>query len=400
MTTSGYDLGLTSVGVFRGPSEVLIGDGASGQIGPMLAGWNLGEGPVLLVCDRTVAALGLSTQLLEALAHGPHRVDVFDQITSEPDLATATAVTRNVRADDYVAVIGLGGGSSLDLAKLAAGLATNEGDVLDAVGVDRLDHPALPLLLIPTTAGTGAEATRIAMISSEGEKRIINDVQLIARGVVLDPTLVSSLPRPVTASTGMDALSHAIEAALSTNATALSTRSSFEAVELLSASLPRSYRNGDDLEARRGCLVGSYFAGLALNAGSILGHSMGYTIANRVKVPHGISVAMALPYCTAYAAAAATERIDALFARAGRATIDHDDIYGWIDALLRELDVPTSLKAIGLSETAAAEMADECVNRYPRPNNPTPLEADRLADLYRFMWHGELREAVTAFAPA
>ena len=400
MSVSAYDLALTSVGVFRGPSEVFIGDGATGEIGSMVAGWNLGGGPVLLVCDSTVADLGLSTRVLQATAAGPHRVDVFDGITSEPDLATATAVTRKVRDDDYVAVIGLGGGSSLDLAKLAAGLATNEGDVLDAVGVNRLANPALPLLLIPTTAGTGAEATRIAMISHDGEKRIINDVQLIARGVVLDPTLVSSLPRPVTASTGMDALSHAIEAALSTNATALSTRSSFEAVELLSGSLPQSYRNGDDLEARRGCLMGSYLAGLALNAGSILGHSMGYTIANRVKVPHGISVAMALPYCTAYAASAATQRIDTLFARAGQAASDHDDIYGWIDALLREFDVPTSLREIGLTQADAAEMADECLNRYPRPNNPTPLEADRLADLYRFMWHGELREAVTAFAPA
>lgn len=400
MTTAGYDLELASVGVFRGPSEVLIGDGATGQLGPMIAGWSLEAGPVLLVCDSTVAELGLSTRVLRAMADGPHRIDVFDQITSEPDLATATAVTGKVRSDDYVAVIGLGGGSSLDLAKLAAGLATNDRDVLDAVGVNQLADPALPLVLIPTTAGTGAEATRISMISHDGEKKIINDVQLIARGVVLDPTLVSSLPQPVTASTGMDALSHAIEAALSTNATALSTRSSFEAVDLLSASLPASYRNGDDLKARRGCLVGSYFAGLALNAGSILGHSMGYTIANRVKVPHGISVAMALPYCTAYAASAATERIDALFARAGQATHDHDDIYAWIDALLKELDVPTSLKTIGLSETDAAEMADECLNRYPRPNNPTPLEADRLADLYRFMWHGELREAVTAFAAA
>lgn len=400
MIASVYDLELTSVGAFRGPSEVLIGDEATGQIGPMIAGWSLEDGPMLLVCDSTVAKLGLSTRVLEAMAGGPHRIDVFDQITSEPDMATATAVIRKVRGDDYVAVIGLGGGSSLDLAKLAAGLATNAGDILDAVGVNRLADPALPLLLIPTTAGTGAEATRISMISHDGEKRIINDVQLIARGVVLDPTLVSSLPPPVTASTGMDALSHAIEAALSTDATALSTRSSFEAVELLSASLSRSYRNGDDLQARRGCLVGSYLAGLALNAGSILGHSMGYTIANRVKVPHGISVAMALPYCTAYAASAATERIDALFARAGQNAIDHDDIYDWIDALLRELDVPTSLRSLGLTESDAAEMARECFDRYPRPNNPTPLEAGRLTDLYRFMWRGELQEAVTAFATA
>ena len=398
MVASEYDLGLTSIGMFRGPAEVLIGDGSTGEIGSMIDGWALGPGPVLLVCDGTVAELGLATHVTQAMASGPHRIDVFDQIASEPDLATATAVIEKVRSDDYVAVIGLGGGSSLDLAKLAAGLATNAGDVLDAVGVDRLTDQGLPLLLVPTTAGTGAEATRVSMISHEGEKRIINDVRLIARGVALDPTLISSLPPSVTASTGMDALTHAIEAALSTNATALSTRASFEAVELLSDSLPRSYHNGEDLRARRGCLVGSYLAGLALNAGSILGHSMGYTIANRVQVPHGVSVAMALPYCIAYAASASEDRIRSLFNRAGPAPREHEDIYAWIDALLRELDVPTSLRSLGLSQSDATEMANECVDRYPRPNNPTPLEADRLTDLYRFFWQGDIRGAVSAFA--
>ena len=397
MDTAGYDLELAHVGAFRGPPEVLIGDGAVDDIPQMIAGWGLGDGPVLLVCDRVVAQLGLSARVLDALAAEPNRAETFDQIDGEPDSATAAAVVQAARANDYVAVIGLGGGSAMDLAKLAAGLATNPGEVLDAVGVDRLADPALPLLLIPTTAGTGAEATRISMISHGGEKRIINDVQLIARGVVLDATLVTSLPKPVTAATGLDALSHAIEGALSANATALSTRSSFDAVELLARSLPRAYVDGGDLAARRGCLVGSYLAGLALNAGSILGHSMGYTIANRVKVPHGISVAMSLPYCIAYAATAATDRIDTLFARAGEPAADHAHIYGWIDALLHDLEVPTALSDLGLTRADANDMARECVERYPRPNNPTPLELDRLTDLYGFMWNGNLDAAVSAF---
>lgn len=390
---------IDSIGVFRGPSEVIIGDGSAGKVGEMLDGWNLREGPLLVVCDKTVAELGLLDRVLGSLSGGPRRIDVFDEVANEPDLAMATSVTEKVRSDSYVAVIGLGGGSSLDLAKLAAGFATNQGDVLDAVGVNQFANPSLPLVLIPTTAGTGAEATRISMFSHEGNKKIVNDVQLIARAVILDPFLVSSLPPSITAMTGLDALSHAIEGALSTNATALSTRSSFQAVELLAVSLPAAYRNGDDLRARRGCLIGSYLAGLALNAGSTLGHSIGYTIANRVKVPHGSSVALALPYCIAYAAPASKKRIDALFARVDNSDLKHSDIFSWLEGLLEELGVPMSLEALGLSKVDAEDMARECVAKYPRPNNPTPLEEEGLLELYRFMWSGDLRGAVARFAP-
>lgn len=379
---------------------MLIGDGSTGQLGQLLQGWNLEEGPLLVVCDKTVAELGLLARVLESLGDSPRTIDVFDEIANEPDLAMASAVTDKARSDGYVAVIGLGGGSSLDLAKLAAGFATNPGDVLDAVGVNRFAKPSLPLVLIPTTAGTGAEATRISMFSHEGKKKIVNDVQLIARAVILDPLLVSSLPPSITATTGLDALSHAIEGALSTNATVLSTRSSFQAVELLSKSLLVAYRNGDDLPARRGCLIGSYLAGLALNAGSILGHSIGYTIANRVKVPHGSSVALALPYCIAYAAPASGKRIDALFARVENTGSEHGNIFLWLEDLLRELDVPMSLEALGLSESDADDMARECVAKYPRPNNPTPLQEEGLLELYRFMWRGDLRGAVGRFAPS
>lgn len=395
-----FDSLLDRIDVFRSPPEVVIGDGATQRLRGLLEGWSLSPGPLLVVCDKTVAEIGILDRVLDSLAEGRHEVDIFDNVSSEPDLNTADSVVARARNSEYVAVIGLGGGSALDLAKLAAGLATNAGDVLSIVGVNRLEQPALPLVLIPTTAGTGAEATRISMISHDGEKKIINEVKLVARAVILDPLLVASLPPAITAATGMDALSHAIEGALSTNATALSTRSSLGAVELLSKYLVTAYQDGKDLRARRACLFGSYQAGLALNAGSILGHSIGYTIANRVRAPHGASVALALPYCVAYAAPGAKDRIDGLFARVHNPALQYDNIFTWLEQLLNDLEMPMSLKAMGIAKSDLADMAQECVDKYPRANNPTRLEQASLRELYDFMWRGDISGAALRFASA
>ncbi len=390
VTIGAEDLGAAPVRDFLAPRDVRVGDGAVSQAGDVLARWHVAPGDVLVVCDQALPGLGYTAPLAEALESAGYTPHVFDGVVGEPDLAVAEEVVDRVRGRAHVAVVGMGGGSSLDLAKVGAALATSPGGVLDHVGLEKVQGTPLPLLLIPTTAGTGAEATRIAMISHEGEKRILNDPRLLPLGALLDPELVASLPPAATAATGLDALSHAIECILSTSATPLTTRVALDAVELLSDCLPRAYADGTDMSARRGTLYGAYLAGLGLNAGVVLGHSIAYTIANRVHLPHGITAAMALPYCAVYAAEHAGSRLGQAFERVGSAAQGHPTLYAWLDALGESLGVPASLESVGLPESEAPAMAAECMDRYARPTNPVALELGPLEELYGYMWRGDL----------
>lgn len=382
---------------FLSPREVRVGDGALERSGEILERWAVPAGDVLLVCDAILPELGHTDRAVAALERRDYRVEVFAEVAGEPDLATAEAVTDRVRGRDHVAVLGMGGGSAMDLAKIAAAMATNEGRPLDLVGADKVAMATLPLLLVPTTAGTGSEATRIAMISHQGEKAIVNDGALVPLAAVLDPTLVTSLPPPVTASTGMDALSHAIESTLSTSASVLSSRVGAEAAELLSTWLPTAYHQGSP-PSRRATLYGAYLAGVALNAGVVLGHSIAYTIANRTGLPHGVTAAMALPYCVAYNAIAARDATDRLAARVAGSGPGAAGLCTRLAELNQELGVPMSLADVGIPATEVTPMATECLERYPRPTNPAPFELDRLETLYGYLWEGSAADAIAALA--
>jgi alcohol dehydrogenase class IV len=380
---------------FLSPREVRAGDGAAATVGELVARWASPPGRVLLVCDPALPGLGLTGAVESSLADAGFEVDVFAEVTAEPDVAVAAAAADQVHRGDHVAVVGMGGGSSMDVAKVAAALATNPGDVAGIVGADRIATAPLPLVLVPTTAGTGAEATRIAILSEAGEKRIVNSAHLVPVAAVLDPLLVAGLPPAITASTGLDALSHAIEALLATSASALTARMSLEALELLATALPQAFADGSDLHARRGTLYGAYLAGLALNAGVVLGHSIAYTIANRVHLPHGITAAMALPYCLAYDATATAPQLEAIVAKLPGAD---GDVYRWLADLNSTLGVPPSLRVAGIPADEITAMAAECEQSYPRPTNPVPLEREPLTELYRHLWSGDLEGCVDALA--
>jgi alcohol dehydrogenase class IV len=382
---------------FLAPREVQLGDGAAGDIGALVRRWTPPEGgTVLLVCDAALPQLGLSAVVEDSLRDAGFGVERFDGIAGEPELAVAEEAVRAARSHGPVAVVGMGGGSAMDTAKIAAALAAGTDAVGDVVGADQIAGPGLPLVLVPTTAGTGAEATRIAILSQAGEKRIVSSPHLVPVAAVLDPQLIVGLPPAITASTGLDALSHALESLLSTASSALTVPMSLDAARMLATSLPRAYAAGDDLQARRGTLYGAYLAGLSLNAGVVLGHSIAYTIANRVPLAHGVTAAIALPYCLAYSAPAVPEQLALIADVLPEQVQAAEDVVGWLQALNAELGVPPSLRDLGLTSADATEMAKECLVRYPRPTNPLPLEEDRLDVLYQHLWAGDLTGAVAS----
>jgi len=373
---------------FFAPPRVLFGSGSVGEAGQLLRDLGVREGKVFLVTDVTVSGLGLSRRLAGVLESAGFTTREFSEIRGEPSLEVAESVVTAARAHDPVAVIGIGGGSALDMAKLAAVFLENEGSVADALQAPRFARGPRPLVLIPTTAGTGAEATRNAVVIREGRKAFFGSPHLVPSAAILDPELTLTLPREATAYTGMDALSHCIEALLSTNGTALTDAMALQGIQIVQTYLPRAVENGSDLEARGHMLVAAYLGGLAVNAGMVVGHSIAYTLANRLGIPHGLSCALALPYAMEYNASLAAERLSGI-ARALGVEQRAQEAVQAVRALCATVGIPLAWKELGLARDILPEMVEECLSLYPRPNNPRPLDRSSLLRLYEAAWNGE-----------
>ncbi len=378
---------------FRTPSRIWYGPGASQRIAECTQELGLRPGPVLLVTDAGVERWDLANTVAAGLSGAGYAVHRYSEIPGEPTVEVADAAVAAARRLHPVLIVGVGGGSVMDVAKLSAALVRNPGSALDYthfVG-RRFAEAAVPTVLVPTTAGTGAEASQNAVVTAGGRKAFANNhPQLLAAGALLDPLLTHSLPPGVTAHTGLDALSHCIEGMLSTYATALTDATAAQGIRLIAGALPRAYASGTDAEARAQMLLAAYLGGLTLNAGMVLGHSIAYTVANRLHLPHGFSCALALPYAMAYNRPAAGDRLrDAADALSrGQAAGDGGDAVHRVQALCTDLGIPEALRTLGLERARLPELVSECLEQYPRPNNPRPLEQDALLSLYTAMWEG------------
>lgn len=289
---------------FQTTPAVRFGDGASAEIaetfGPRLGG------RILFVTDKGLVALGLVEPALAGLRTSAEVV-VFDAVEADPSRATLMRAVAAGRG--ATGIVGFGGGSSMDVAKLAA-LLLGSGEDLDAAwGVGNATGPRLPLVLVPTTAGTGSEVTPVAIITVEGaEKRGVSSPLILPDLAVLDPALTLGLPAAITAATGIDAMVHAIEAytSRSPNANPVSRALACEALRLLGANVERAVAAPDDREARGAMLLGAMLAGQAFaNAPVAAVHALAYPIGGFFRVPHGLSNALVLPHVLRFNAAVA-----------------------------------------------------------------------------------------------
>ena len=390
-----------NISSFLSPKQVKMGDGASEKIGELFGTWQIQAGNVLIVADREMIKLGLINKVKMPLEQEQYQVFCFDNIIGEPTIETAMELVEFARERSYVAVVGMGGGSAMDMAKLAAALAVNTGEVKDYFGATSFKNQPIPLVMIPTTAGTGAEATGISMLSMEGRKVIIISPQLVPSAAVLDPQLTLTLPPGITAATGMDALSHALEGFMSVNAGPFTDSQALSTMAVVSRWLKDVYIDGSNIEARRAMGFAAYTGGLCLNAGVVLGHSVAYTIANRAKMSHGVSCAMALPFTVAYNIPAVSDRLSmAAVQVTGRSDASPDDLVLWISDLNSFLKIPGSLKEIGLKKEDLGEMVEECLTRYPRPTNPMPITSEALKVFYDMMFEGDIKGCIDVFGNA
>jgi alcohol dehydrogenase class IV len=284
----------------------------------LLAGPELAEhlaeklpaGPCLLVTDKDLVRLGLTDAYRQAIGAG-HELIIFDSVEADPSRDTLIAATETGRAAAVTSVVGFGGGSPMDVAKLAAYLL-GSGDDLDQIwGVGLAKGQRLPLALVPTTAGTGSEATPISVITCEGGVKLaVNSAPLIADWAVLDATLTLGLPKHVTAATGIDAMVHAVEAYTSARLkNPLSDALAREALRLLSANLLTAIKQPSDLEARSAMLLGAHLAGLAFANAPVAGvHALAYPLGGLHHLPHGLTNALMLRHVLAHNLEAARER--------------------------------------------------------------------------------------------
>ena len=353
------------------PTRILFGRGALDALGGLARGW--GE-RALVVTDRGMVATGLVGRACELLRSSGVEPVVFDGVAPNPSVEQVEAGLAAGADRGIGVIVSVGGGSAHDCAKVIALVAANGGETRDYEGVDRSPHRALPLIAVNTTAGSGADVSRYAVITDADRavKMIIADRHLIPRVAVNDPLTTVGLPAGQTLATGIDALTHAIEAVVSTQASPVSDLHALRAIELVARDLPTVVRDGTNLDAREGMLLAALLAGLAIN-GALVGavHALSHALGALTDLPHGVCNGLFLPAVVAWNLPVARERYGRVAAALdGRR--DPGSLPERLRAFGRRVGLPTGLAAAGVSRDrfeAIAEraMADLCMTTNPRP---------------------------------
>ncbi len=354
MNTFFYEI--NKVSHFFSPKKIVLGTHIVDKLGDEVK--TQGRSKALIVTDPGLASAGL-VQVVQDVLHDTHiEAGVFDKVEPEPPARVVDECAKVVREGMYDVVIGIGGGSSLDVAKGSAVMATNPGDILDYVGLETIHKPGLPKILIPTTAGSGSEVTRSIVITDEQEntKKVVSSSFLIAEVAILDPILTLSMPPDITANTGMDALVHAIESYVSVSTTPFAEILAIEAISLIAHNLPSAYSKGTDVTARYNMLLAANIAGLAFASGRLGAvHGLAYVLGNEYQIPHGRSNAIMLPHVMHFNKTGSLQK----FARIAEAMGEHVEGLSMYDAaekaveaakkLLNAVEIPFRLSEYGIS---------------------------------------------------
>lgn len=327
---------------------------------------------VMIVYDGGVKAAGIADRVVEQAAKAGISYVIFDGVIPNPTnevVEEAAVIAKEAKVDGFIAV---GGGSSIDLAKAVNVLMTNPGRIGDYGGIGMVSNACLPLIAIPTTAGTSSEITNVsALIDTEKViKYVVIDDKLTPSSVIADPELTRTVPQSVTAATGMDAITHAVESYISTMATPLTEYNALKGLSVLYENLPRVCANGDDMDAREQMMLGCIITGFSFsNANLGLVHGIAHTLSAHFGLPHGMANACVLPYVMRYNAPAVPEKMAEL-AKAIHLPVTGDietDQYLLADALLdltKKLGIKT-LQEQGVScdnfEMLAADVLKEPV---------------------------------------
>ncbi len=355
---------------------LMVGPGSSARLGESIAG--MGHAKILIVTDAIIVKLGLIKPLCDALDAGGMPYVIFDKITPDAPIPLIEEGLEFFKEQCCDAIIAFGGGSSMDAAKVIAVAANNDKPLRELAGYFKGRRSPVPIYAVPTTAGTGSEVTVAAVVSDpeRQQKLVIMDLRVVPRMAALDPELMTGLPPAITAATGIDALTHAVESFIGKWTTPYTEGMSLSATGMIFENLPVAYEDGKNLQAREKMALASTYAGLAFtraNVGYV--HAIAHQFGARYHTPHGLANAIMLPHVLEYSAPAVIPQLAQLALRAKLGEEDEDEdalalkFLDGVRALNQRLGIPTTLEALREQDIPAlAEAAcHEALIGYPVP---------------------------------
>jgi len=380
----------TKIFSFRSPHLILAGIGSIERLPEEAKA--LEAKKALLVTDKGVVESGVAEKVRDLLKNAGITTDTFDNVISDPDIACAEACVAMAKKGKYDLTLGVGGGSPMDIASVASVMCTNPGRVHDYLGVNLVKKPGISTILIPTTAGTGAEATPNAILTDVEDKlkKAVVSPYIFPTVAIVDPLLTVSMPPTVTSSSGIDALTHAIETYTSNNANILSELFSKEAIIRTGRSLRTAVANGNNMEARYDMSIASLYAGIAItNAGVTAVHALAYPLGGTFNVAHGIANGLLLPYVMEFNVLGDIPKFAQIAQFLGE-KVDHlpllEQAYHGaqaVKAIYGDLKIPQSLTELKIPKEAIPEMAKAAINvTRLMANNPREMTVEDIERIY------------------
>jgi len=372
-----------TLAIFQAATKIVYGPGAVARMGDLVQ--NLDVRRLLVVTDEGVSRAGITARVVAALVDAGIDIVVFDGVEPNPSIETVEKTLALYRDRVCEGVVAVGGGSPIDAAKAVATLATNPGDLADYIGVGKIVQPLVPLMAVPTTVGTGSEVTTWAVITdlAQRKKVVLGSPLLAPRIAVLDPELVLSLPASLTASTGIDALTHAIESVISLFAGPFTDGLALEAIHLIAANLPTAVLS-PELGARANLLYASAMAGMAFSyARTALVHGMAHPLSAYYDVPHGLANAILLPSVLAFNLPTCETQLARVAAAMGEEASAQAAVEA-VRQLNARVGIPSCLSDVGVTEEHIPHMAQDAFEsgnaQVVNPRKPT---YEQVIELYR-----------------
>ncbi|WP_425058997.1 Long-chain-alcohol dehydrogenase 1 [Sporomusa carbonis] len=381
----------TAIYSMANAGKIIAGTGSIEKIADVVAGYKVKK--VLIITDQGVWNAGLVDKPKAILKDAGIGVEVINNTPPEPDINQVSEIFEAVKKLECDLIVGIGGGSAMDVAKILAVMLTNTpslGELLEGANIEKR---GIPTLMAPTTAGTGSEVTPNAIfLVPEKEIKIgIVSEKMLPDCVILDPLLTVNLPKAITAATGMDALAHAIECYISKKANPFSDIFALKAINLISRSIRKAYNNGRDIEARHDMLLGATFGGICIATSSTVAvHALAYPLGGKYRIPHGLSNAILLPHVMKFNMDAVGEKFknvaSAMELPVGGLSIQQaaEKMIENLYSLINDLNIQVNLQEKGISEsdidfmTEAASKVTRLLN-----NNPKPMNKDDIREIYK-----------------
>ncbi len=376
--------------IFRVPAQITLGCGAAETAGDEAK--RLGASNAFVVSDPVLEKLGTTEKLLAALASQCIRSTLYVEAEYEPSVQSVAPCAAAARKAQCDLVVGVGGGTSLDTAKAVAMLLQNPGALEDYLGIGLVKQRGVPSILVPSTAGTGAEITPNALfyVPAARDKKAVVSPYTIPDVAIIDPLLTLSVPDKVTAATGMDALSHAVEAYTSRNGSPMTDLYALEAIQLIGTHLRTAVANGSDVAAREGMARASLYAGIAIgNAGTNIVHALAYPLQGQHRITHGVANSLLLPYGLAFNALSNLPKFAAVARALGEPIAGMSPRAAAAQSaeacrlLARDIGIPQTLRAVGIVAEDLPDLVEGAM-RVTRllANNPREVRREHVQAIF------------------